>query len=213
MNIAHIEEQSFIYGPGCRFVIWVQGCSIHCKGCWNKKMWSFKENEVLSVEELYNKIDNEKFLIEGITLLGGEPLDQFEEVSQLISKCRKNGLSTMLFTGYEMNEIIEKEMTSILNNSDILITGRFDQSKRTLNYQWIGSINQNIHFLTDRYKSFEKIDSNYIEVSIDESGCTTILGFPAEGFRKETLSDYRHILQVCAQNLTHEMNLLKKTLL
>jgi anaerobic ribonucleoside-triphosphate reductase activating protein len=180
MNIAHIEEHSFIYGPGCRFVIWVQGCSIHCKGCWNKEMWSFKEKNTISVNELIVKIKNEQEIIEGITLLGGEPLDQFEEVSQLLSECQKVGLSTMVFTGYEMTEISNKGMESIFDRIDILVTGRYEQSKRTLNHQWIGSTNQTIHFLTTRYNSFVQMNSNYVEVSIDESGCISILGFPDE---------------------------------
>jgi len=60
MHIAHIEEQSFIYGPGYRFVVWVQGCSIRCKGCWNQEMWSFEDNIILLVNELLVKIENEK---------------------------------------------------------------------------------------------------------------------------------------------------------
>jgi|JI10StandDraft_1071094.scaffolds.fasta_scaffold140437_2 anaerobic ribonucleoside-triphosphate reductase activating protein len=187
MNIAHIEEQSFIYGPGCRFVIWVQGCSIHCKGCWNLEMWSFTARKTLSIEGLFSKIENEKHLIEGITLLGGEPLDQFEEVCQLLSKCRENGLSTMIFTGYEMNEIVEKGMSEIIYQSDILITGRYEETKRTLNHQWIGSTNQEIHFLSDRYKAFVQKNSNYMEISIEESGCTTFLGFPDDDFINETV--------------------------
>jgi anaerobic ribonucleoside-triphosphate reductase activating protein len=182
MNIAHIEEHSFIYGPGCRFVIWVQGCSIHCKGCWNKEMWSFKEKNIISVNELLIKITKEKNIIEGITLLGGEPLDQYEEVSQLLFECQKNGLSTMVFTGYEMNEILKDEKKLICDRTDILITGRYEQTKRTLKHQWIGSTNQTIHFLTTRYDSFIQADNNYVEVSIDENGCTTILGFPDENF-------------------------------
>lgn len=178
MNIAHIEEQSFIYGPNCRFVIWVQGCSIRCKGCWNTQMWSFEDKTILSVEELMHKIEQEKDVIQGITLLGGEPLDQFEEVLKLLIECRKIGLSTMLFTGYEMSEIIQKEMGAIVENLDILITGRYDKTKRTLNHQWIGSTNQEIHFLTERYANYEVKNDNYIEITIDTSGKMAILGFP-----------------------------------
>lgn len=182
MNIAHIEEHSFIYGPKCRFVIWVQGCSIHCKGCWNKEMWTFDKKSTLSVKDLIYKIENEKEIIDGITLLGGEPLDQFIEISELLIECRKLGLSTMLFTGYEMTEISEKQMTLILENIDILITGRYDMTKRTTNHQWIGSTNQEIHFLTDRYADFEIENNNYAEITINTDGSTTILGFPDKIF-------------------------------
>jgi len=178
MNIAHIEESSFIYGPGRRFVIWVQGCSIHCKGCWNKEMWSFKTKNEIPVSELIEKISLESDTIEGITLLGGEPLDQFGEVQQLLLQCRKLSLSTMVFTGYEMEEIFRKKMNLITDLCDILITGRYDEKRRTLNHQWIGSTNQQIHFLTARYIDFETVNSNYVEISIDEFGKTEILGFP-----------------------------------
>lgn len=178
MNIAHIEESSFIYGPGQRFVIWVQGCSIHCKGCWNTEMWAFEDKAILSVQDLLRKIEKEKDFIDGITLLGGEPLDQFAEVSKLLIECRKLGLSTMLFTGYEMTEISEKQITLILDNLDILITGRYDKIKRTMNHQWIGSTNQEIYFLTDRYADYEIENNNYTEITINADGSTTILGFP-----------------------------------
>ncbi len=182
MNIAHIEEHSFIYGPNCRFVIWVQGCSIRCKGCWNTEMWGFEHKTILSVKDLMSKIESEKDFIDGITLLGGEPLDQFVEVSELLVECKKLRLSTMLFTGYEMTEISEMQMTSILENIDILITGRYDKTKRTMNHQWIGSTNQEIHFLTDRFADFEIKNNNYTEITINTDGSTTILGFPEKKF-------------------------------
>lgn len=129
MNVAHIEKQSFIYGPGCRYVIWVQGCSIRCDGCCNKEMWSFDNRIVLSIEEILQDINSKINYIDGITLLGGEPLDQFDEVSKLILECKKICLSIMLFTGYELKEIKSKKMDSILKHIDILITGRYDKIK------------------------------------------------------------------------------------
>jgi anaerobic ribonucleoside-triphosphate reductase activating protein len=84
----------------------------------------------------------------------------------------------MLFTGYEMTEISEKQMTAILEYLDILITGRYDKAKRTMNHQWIGSRNQEIHFLTDRYAEYEIKNNNYTEITINADGSTTILGFP-----------------------------------
>jgi len=180
MNIAHIEECSFIYGPGRRFVIWTQGCSIRCKGCWNKEMWSFKPKNEISISELIKRIESNKEIIEGITLLGGEPLDQFEEVVKLLVECKNIGLTTMLFTGYEMDEIKEKGFSLIFELTDILITGRFDITKRTLNHQWIGSTNQEIHFLTKRYNNYLKVNSNFVEISIDDYGKIEAFGFPDE---------------------------------
>ncbi len=175
MNLAHIEERSFIYGPGCRFVVWVQGCSIRCEGCWNHWMWDFEPRNVLSVYEIFEMVTVEKDFIEGITILGGEPLDQYHETVKLLSLCRSAGLTTMLFTGYETDEICDR---SVFELCDILITGRYDQTKRTLCHQWIGSTNQEILFLTDVYKDYELKNANYVEINIDENGMVTFLGFP-----------------------------------
>lgn len=178
MNVAHIEERSFIYGPGARFVIWVQGCSIRCKGCWNSDMWSFdKKNEYTNLQ-LLEMIKFQKDLIEGVTILGGEPLDQFEEVYELLAECQKIKLSTVLFTGYELSEIENSEMQKIKSVCDILIVGRYVEELRTATRQWIGSSNQKVLFLTKRYADYKVEDGNYVEVNIEESGECTILGFP-----------------------------------
>jgi anaerobic ribonucleoside-triphosphate reductase activating protein len=116
--------------------------------------------------------------IDGITLLGGEPLDKFKETLLLLQQCSQAGISTMLFTGYEIEEIHQKDMSEIIKNLDILITGRYDEAKRTLQHQWIGSTNQEIHFLSDRYSSYAIKNGNYLEISLNEDGSLTVLGFP-----------------------------------
>ena len=180
MNIAHIEKQSFIYGPGCRYVIWTQGCSIRCEGCWNKSMWDFAPVNDITVFELFGQITGLGEKVEGVTLLGGEPLDQYDETLTLLQLCAKIGLSSMLFTGYELWEISQKGMSDIQKYLDILITGRYEETKRTLRHQWIGSTNQEIHFLSDRYADYIVRNGNYMEVSIEEDGSLTILGFPSQ---------------------------------
>ena len=62
--------------------------------------------------------------VEGITILGGEPLDQFEEAYKLCKMCKSNGISVMIFTGYELSEIDQSEKQKIKSVSDILIVGK-----------------------------------------------------------------------------------------
>jgi anaerobic ribonucleoside-triphosphate reductase activating protein len=179
MNIAHIEEHSHIYGPGSRFVIWVQGCSLHCKGCWNQSMWSFQEKDLIPKEIILKQILDNQNDIEGISILGGEPLDQTEEVIWLLKSLRQYELSTVLFTGYELDELYKNpEKKEALAFTDILISGRFKQEKRTTLHQWIGSTNQEVHFLSSKYDSSIIQNSNYVEVIIDDSGQLNVLGFP-----------------------------------
>jgi anaerobic ribonucleoside-triphosphate reductase activating protein len=141
-------------------------------------MWDFAPVNDISVHEIFNQITGLGEGIEGVTLLGGEPLDQYEETLALIQLCAKAGLSTMLFTGYELWEIKQKGMPDIQEYLDILITGRYDETKRTLRHQWIGSTNQEIHFISDRYTDYKIKNGNYMEISIEEDGSMTVLGFP-----------------------------------
>jgi anaerobic ribonucleoside-triphosphate reductase activating protein len=141
-------------------------------------MWDFSPKNEIAVSKLFDQITALGNKIEGITLLGGEPLDQYEETLLLLRLCKNAGLSAMLFTGYELQEMTEKGIADIQKILDILITGKYEEDKRTLHHQWIGSTNQQIHFLSDRYAGYNIKDGNYLEISIDEDGSLTVLGFP-----------------------------------
>jgi len=179
MNLAHIEEKSYIYGPGSRFVIWTQGCSLRCEGCWNFEMWPFEKKILISNEALLARIlfIQETENIEGITILGGEPLDQYDEALSLVEMCKSATLSTVLFSGYGYDEIIQNK-SEILDFTDILICGRYEKEKRTFFHQWIGSTNQQILFLSDVYKDYRLKNANYVEINIEADGSQTVLGFP-----------------------------------
>ncbi|MCC5945688.1 MAG: anaerobic ribonucleoside-triphosphate reductase activating protein [Bernardetiaceae bacterium] len=178
MNITHVEEYSFIYGPGCRYIIWVQGCSIHCKGCWNKDMWSFETKEEISVEKLVDRILKEKDFIEGVTLLGGEPFDQYTELLSLVKTLYQHNLSVILYTGYEKEELKHKNYTEVLNYIDILISGRYVEKLRNMNLGLVGSSNQEITFYSDRYTSQSLSKTNQVEISITKTGKVLLYGYP-----------------------------------
>ena len=70
LRIASIEEQSSIYGPGLRFVIWVQGCTLACKGCWNTSFWPKKGGYDRTVESLVKQIiETEQILCTSVLAL------------------------------------------------------------------------------------------------------------------------------------------------
>jgi len=185
MNIYHIEECSFIYGPGCRYIIWVQGCSIRCKGCWNSEMWSFDVVNDISVDKLVGKILHEKDRIEGVTILGGEPFDQFNELLELTKQIHKNDLSIILYTGYEKEELQKNNLLTILKYIDVLISGRFLEHKKTFQTGLTGSSNQLIECISDRYSIDCFPNSNEIELSISETGALKIYGYPDISFGNE----------------------------
>ncbi len=178
LNIAFIEEKSLIYGPGIRFVFWVQGCSIRCKGCWNKELWEFKPKNLYKIEDLIRQIEKIKNDIEGITILGGEPLDQYKEILELSKKVKNLNLSIILYTGYPL-KIVEKKYNEILNYIDILISEPYNETKRDItNGGIIGSTNQKITFYSSKYTLKDLTPHNEIEISIDEdNGSIKVYGY------------------------------------
>jgi anaerobic ribonucleoside-triphosphate reductase activating protein len=56
LNIMGYVDESEVNGPGCRAVVWVQGCQRECSGCFNPASWSFEPNQLISIEALAEKI-------------------------------------------------------------------------------------------------------------------------------------------------------------
>ena len=129
LNVASYLENCAIYGPGNRFVIWFQGCSLRCKGCWNTELWPFEDKLLLTTHELLEMI-RETEVVEGVTFLGGEPLDQVESLLVLAKMLKQSGYSIMLYTGYGMDEISGTVKEDIFNLSDIVVSGRYVEVER-----------------------------------------------------------------------------------
>lgn len=120
-NITH----SRVNGPGNRLVIWVQGCSFHCKGCFNPETHPYSKDRMMDVKELA-KLINEDTNIEGITLSGGEPLDYPTEIYAFL-KLIDNRLTSIIYSGYELEEIqSNKSLLKILKLADLSIVGRYN---------------------------------------------------------------------------------------
>lgn len=180
MNIHSIIPNSKVNGPGNRFVIWTQGCSLNCHGCWNQGTHSFKGGKKFSTVELLTLISKE-LNVEGITISGGEPFEQTNELFKL-TKLIKNttNLSQIIYSGYTLKEIEEDPMKSkILANIDVLIDGRYNAEKLSKNGA-IGSTNQRHHFFTNRYSLNDFQKQNRLEYHFNNDGSTSLTGFPTE---------------------------------
>jgi len=189
-NLSHIEPNSHIYGPGKRFVVWFQGCSLACNGCWNQEMWSFKDNILMSREDLLNQILNTRD-IQGVTFLGGEPLHQADNLWWLIDQIRANSdLTIFLYTGYEEDELVKlDQLSSIHELCDMVAIGRYQSSKRNINQQWVGSDNQIIMYPENSREAKGHGSLNQVELIISDTGGINILGFPDD----ELLNDLKHL--------------------
>jgi len=170
MRVAH-TVRTRVEGPGLRLAIWVQGCTIRCKGCCNPELFSARGGRDLSVEALLSLAEG----CEGITLLGGEPLEQPHAVVALSRAARSRGLSVWLFTGMVREDLPEAWLAHV----DVLVDGPYDHQRPDPTRRWVGSTNQRMHFLTARYRPTDPTWTAPREVELRlDAGELTIVGWP-----------------------------------
>jgi anaerobic ribonucleoside-triphosphate reductase activating protein len=179
-------------GPGRRFALWFQGCPLRCSGCCNPAMLPFEGGQGVRVGTLVEEIHDvrERSAIEGITLLGGEPMAHASGASVLARAVRRLGLSVMVFSGYTLEEIRGRgdpdqlallALTDLLVAlTDLLVDGPYRRDLPETRRRWIGSANQRVHFLTGRYHADDPCwqRPNTLEVRLVGSELT-VNGFPA----------------------------------
>jgi anaerobic ribonucleoside-triphosphate reductase activating protein len=164
-----IEPRSRANGPGARFVVWLQGCTLGCPGCFNPSTHPGGGREVeVSSLDLGD--------VEGISLSGGEPMQQPEAALALLEHARARGLSTLMFSGYTLDEIRAQPLgASVLARLDVLIDGRYVAGER-LATGLRGSANQRIHLLTSRYSLADIEATPVAEVRIGPTGDIVLTG-------------------------------------
>lgn len=198
VQIAAMVPQTEAEGPGNRFAVWVQGCPLRCPGCCNPQYLSFESNAStrLPVEELVDVIAGQRDAIEGVTFIGGEPFSQAGALSEAAAAIRRDGLSVMVFTGFTLNQLKDDshpdfpERVAFLGEIDLLVDGPYLREQHITDRRWIGSANQQVHFLTNRYAELQEdwpSEPNTIEIRL-KNGELTINGFPHESVTRESLN-------------------------
>ena len=184
LSLAGFLAKSAVNGPGIRAVIWVRGCPIRCKGCFNRAYWSFSPAREVSPEEIIRQIRAIQG-IEGITFSGGEPFAQAAPLAEVGEQVREMGYTVVTYTGYTYEHLLSGSNPAwnrLLRVTDLLIAGPYI---RTLacNNPYIGSSNQQLIYLTGRIHkdpTYGQAEGELVEFSIDSHGTTTITGFPRE---------------------------------
>ncbi len=150
LNIAHINLCTETEGPYRRMAIWFQGCNILCEGCCNPELQEIKVSHLMTVQDVVDiavKSKNENG-IEGVTFLGGEPTLQ-EGLLCLAQALAQVDLGTILFTGRKYEDLSE----DIITNMDLIVDGRYEAELFDDERNLVGSKNQQIIYITDRYKA------------------------------------------------------------
>ena len=132
LHIHKFLTRSRANGPGLRAVLWVQGCTLGCPGCFNPETHA-AGGQPVTVDALMQQIKALPDEIEGLTVSGGEPLQQLQAMLTLLQRMRtETTLSVVLFSGYTWDEIRQMPgvAASLKATVDILIAGRYDESQR-----------------------------------------------------------------------------------
>jgi len=144
LNLIHYPLNSL--GPDERIGIWFQGCSLHCIGCMSKHTWNTNEGFEFNVDEVMRSISyhDSKF----ITISGGEPFEQSEELYKLIKALKKSDYEILIYSGFDY-QFLKNNYFYVLDLIDVLIDGPFDNSQKT-NLASKGSNNQQIIILSNK---------------------------------------------------------------
>ena len=188
LQIARTAKCCTVLGPGKRAVLWLQGCLRRCPGCISPDTWSQEGGEIYTISELTDFIIGITD-IEGITFSGGEPMLQAEGIISLLDEIQHTNLSTMLYTGYTFEDLIETgtpAQQELIARLDILVDGTYMQQRHTSLY-WRGSDNQRVLFLSERYRESwcERVKQNNdapLEFEIDHD-TVHWMGIPPKGFQ------------------------------
>lgn len=165
-NIASIDLCTGALGPYKRMSIWFQGCNLGCEGCCNPELQPFEPRHMMRLSSLVDiaKRAVKDNGIEGVTFIGGEPTLQCN-LHLLAEALDDMGLGIILFTGRRCEDL----EPDLLEYVDLVIDGRFDINDRDLERNLVGSRNQRIIELTDRYKGndwFMRHRDDYIEMDL-----------------------------------------------
>lgn len=167
-----------------RYAVWVQGCGLRCSGCCNPDMLSQNGGDQRGVDAIVDEVHRARGErgIEGISVLGGEPLEQIEPVTVLAEAVRAFGLGVIVFTGHtEVNARTLPGYDRLWRAIDTLVDGPFDDRQREPadGRRFVGSRNQRLIHRTSRYRGESLwLGQTHAELRIGADGTTTVHGAP-----------------------------------
>ena len=156
MKYADIKRVDIANGTGVRVSLFVSGCTHHCKGCFNQEAWDFnygKEYDKQAEEKIMNELDNS--YVSGLTILGGEPLEQINQkgLLPLVKKVKEKYPEKTIwcYTGYTFEKDVMgkmykdwEETPELLKYIDVMVDGKFEEENKKVGLRFKGSTNQRI---------------------------------------------------------------------
>lgn len=140
--------ESIVDGPGLRTVVFTQGCPHHCPGCHNPKTHPFDKGRLMEISDIVEILTSNPLSC-GLTISGGEPFVQIDELLELIKqyKAIKPNHDIIIYTGFTYEYLVKLNnpiIDEIFNLSNLLIDGPYIEKLRDLTLEFRGSSNQRI---------------------------------------------------------------------
>lgn len=126
-------------------VLSVSGCTHHCPGCNKPHMWDFNGGtpfDKKAKDKLMSMLDKPE--VKGIIITGGEPMDNYIDVSNLIDDIRRRYAhrSIWFYTGYTLREAAQKDTYAVLDKVDVVVDGPYVEDLHDDSLPYRGSSNQ-----------------------------------------------------------------------
>jgi anaerobic ribonucleoside-triphosphate reductase activating protein len=181
LNLMGYINESEVNGPGCRAVVWVQGCLRHCPSCFNPASWSFEINELVSIEALAHRILSHPGHT-GVTFSGGEPFWQAPALAKLARLVKKEGLNVMAFTGFTLEQLQDDYAPAgardLLKELDLLVDGPYIESLAIHSPNSpVSSSNQRLRIFNPELQNQITWASDQIEIHILKNGDRLVTGY------------------------------------
>ncbi len=181
LRIANTIARTRAEGPHERCAIWVAGCDLACPGCCNPGLFDAAAAPPWSEADVAALLDRAlQSGVEGITVLGGEPLQQAAGLVPLLEGASTRGLGVIVYSGYTLGEARARDgFDSLWAFIDTMVDGRFDARQPERERRFIGSRNQRLRHHTARYASPDLWRGpTQIEVRVDAGGRVDVHGMP-----------------------------------
>lgn len=150
IKYAQIREMDISNGEGIGVSLFTQGCSFHCKNCFNQETWNYNKGKewTKEIENMFFRLIDDSYITR-VSFLGGDPLysKNLNKIIELCNKIKKIYPNKViwLYSGYKFEDIVSDiQRKNILKYIDILVDGQFINKLKNLNLKFRGSSNQRI---------------------------------------------------------------------
>ncbi len=142
-----IRKMDISNGPGVRVSVFMQGCSFHCKNCFNPETWDFEGGKEFTDETIEKVLELcSKEHVKGLSILGGEPMHpkNIDATTKLAKAFKEKypNKNLWVWSGFEFDKDLKGK--EVLNYIDVLIDGVYKDELHDPTLKWRGSSNQRV---------------------------------------------------------------------